>query len=47
MNELAKWVWIIIGTIFFIGTDIIWILLGGIALYTLLWIFKPEWLDKM
>ena len=47
MNELAKWVWIIILTIFFVGTDIFWILLGAAVFYSLLWIFKPEWLEKL
>ena len=46
MQELAKWVWIILITIFFIGPWV-FVYIGLIALvyFLLLWL-KPEWIDK-
>ena len=47
MNSLAKWVWIILLAILFVGVDIFWYLGAGILVGLLVWWLKPEWLDKM
>lgn len=47
MTELAKWVWIIIIVIFFVGTDILWILGVSIVVGLLILWLKPEWYDKL
>jgi len=47
MNALAKWVWMAILAIFFVGMDIFWYLGVGILVFLVVWWIKPEWLDKM
>jgi len=46
MTDLAKWVWIIIIVIFFVGTDIFWIIGASALAVLLIWWLKPEWLNK-
>ena len=47
MTELAKWVWIILLIVLFVGTNIIWFILAEVILFLLIWWLKPEWLDKL
>jgi len=47
MTQLAKWVWLSILIIFFVGKNIVWFLLADIVVFLLVLIFKPKWLDKM
>jgi len=47
MTQLAKWVWLAILIIFFVGKNIVWFLLADIVVFLLVLIFKPKWLDKM
>jgi hypothetical protein len=47
MTELAKWAWIIVLIIFFVGTDILWFILADVVVFLLILWLKPEWLDKM
>lgn len=47
MNELAKWVWIILIVILFVGTDIFWILGASVVVGLLILWLKPEWYDKL
>lgn len=46
MAELAKWVWIITLIIFFVGTDIFYILGISLAVGLIIYWFKPEWLQQ-
>lgn len=47
MNELAKWAWIILLMILFMG-PYMWIVLGVYALaYALILWLKPNWIDKL
>lgn len=47
MTDLAKWVWIIIIVIFFVGTDILWIVGAAVVVGLLILWLKPEWYDKL
>lgn len=47
MTQLAKWVWIILLIIFFVGTNIFWFLLADIVVFLLVLWLKPEWIDRM
>lgn len=47
MNELAKWVWIILLSVLFWGEYVFWFILAEIILILLVWWLKPEWLDKL
>lgn len=47
MTELAKWAWIIVLIVFFVGENIIWYILGFVVVYLLIRWLKPEWLDKL
>ena len=47
MNELAKWAWIIILIIFFVGTDIFYIIGAAVVIGLLILWLKPEWYDKL
>ena len=47
MNELAKWVWIVIIVILFVGTDILWIVGAAVVVGLLVLWIKPEWYDKI
>ena len=44
MTELAKWAWLILVIILFIGPAIFVILGIDIAVVLLVWWLKPEWL---
>ena len=47
MNELAKWAWIILLMILFMGKWM-WIVLGVyLLIYALIVWFKPKWIDKL
>ena len=46
MNSLVKTAWFVLLTVLFVGTDIFWIVGGAAIVAVLIWIFKPEWLDK-
>lgn len=46
MNSLAKWVWLIIAVILFIGTNIVWYILATVVTFLLVWRFRPEWLEE-
>jgi hypothetical protein len=46
MTELAKWVWILILTIFFVGTDIFYIFGASVIVGLLIAWLKPEWYEK-
>ena len=46
MNELAKWVWIILLSVLFLGEYVFWFILAEVILILLIWWLKPEWLDK-
>ena len=46
MNELAKWAWIILLMVLFMG-PYMWIVLGVYLLaYALILWLKPKWIDK-
>lgn len=46
MNTLAKWVWLILLCILFIGTDIIYYIIIAVVVTILIAWLKPEWLEK-
>lgn len=47
MNELAKWVWIVLLGILFMG-NWFFILMGiNVVIILIVWLIKPEWLKKM
>lgn len=47
MTELAKWAWIIVLIIFFVGYDFLWFIAADVVVFLLIWWLKPEWLDKL
>jgi hypothetical protein len=47
MTELAKWAWLIVLIILFVGPWIFVIVGIDIAVYLLIYWLKPEWLDKL
>ena len=47
MTELAKWAWIILIIILYVGPWIFAIIAADILIFVLIRRFKPEWLNKM
>lgn len=47
MTELAKWAWIILLIILFVGPWIFAIIAFDIVVFFLVYWLKPEWLDKL
>ncbi len=47
MTELAKWVWIIILVVLFIGPWIFALIAFDVAVYFLIMWLKPEWLEQL
>ena len=47
MTELAKWAWIILLIILFVGPWIFAIIAADILIYLLIRHYKPEWIDKI
>lgn len=45
MKAIAKWAWIIVLIIFFVGFDIVWFIIVPFVLVLLVCWLKPEWLD--
>lgn len=43
MTELAKWVWILILIIFFIGSGMTYFVIANAIVIFLVYVFKPEW----
>jgi len=47
MTDLAKWVWIFLIIIFFVGSDIFYIIGVALVVFLLVLWLKPEWLNRM
>lgn len=47
MTELAKWAWLILLIILFVGPWIFAIIAADIVIFLLVLWLKPEWIDKM
>lgn len=47
MTELAKWAWIVLLIVLFIGPWVFAILAADLIIFGLVWYFKPEWLKKL
>jgi hypothetical protein len=47
MTELAKWAWLILLIILFLGTDFFIILAIDVVAFILIAWLKPEWLEKL
>ena len=47
MSELAKWVWLILLIILFAGPHTVIIIVADLLLILAIWIFKPQWLNKI
>lgn len=47
MNELAKWAWIILLSILFLGKWFLVIIAVDVIIFCLVVWLKPEWIDKL
>ena len=47
MNELAKWAWLVLLAVLFVGNWIFVIIAADIIIFFLIVWLKPEWLDKL
>ena len=46
MSELAKWVWLILLIVLFAGPWTLIIIGLDLLMILLVWLFKPEWMNK-
>jgi len=47
MNELAKWAWIVLLSILFLGKWVLAIIVVDIVIFALVVWLKPKWIDKL
>lgn len=46
MKELAKWIWIVLIVVLFLGTNVFLVVAINIVIIMLIWWLKPEWINK-